>query len=170
MKQMSFADAEYTGKRKQTRRERFLIEMDQVVPWKGLIALIKPFYPKGDGGRPAYPLMVKLRAHLMQNWFGYSDPAMEESLYERTGFSHADQPVQRDQTFLNVLAPGVIQDHLSVGLTWRVTPGNELSLAYTHGFEQEVKGNVSIPAAFGGGEANLKMSQDILGVDYAKTF
>ena len=50
MKQMSFADAEYAGKRKQTRRERFLIEMDQVVPWKGLVTLIKPHYPKGEGG------------------------------------------------------------------------------------------------------------------------
>lgn len=84
MKQMSFADAEYAGKRKQTRRERFLIEMDQVVPWKGLIALIEPHYPKGEGGRPAYPLMAMLRVHLMQNWFGYSDPAMEETLYETT--------------------------------------------------------------------------------------
>ena len=83
MKQMSFADAEYAGKRKQTRRERFLIEMDQVVPWKGLVTLIEPYYPKGDGGRPAYPLMAMLRVHLMQNWFGYSDPAME-ALYEAT--------------------------------------------------------------------------------------
>lgn len=47
MKQMTFADAEYAGKRKQTRKELFLIEMDQVVPWKGLIALIEPFYPWG---------------------------------------------------------------------------------------------------------------------------
>ncbi|KKI23530.1 transposase, partial [Pseudomonas syringae pv. persicae] len=70
--------------RKHTRRERFLIEMDQVVPWKGLIALIEPHYPKGEGGRPAYPLMAMLRIHLMQNWFGYSDPAMEEALYETT--------------------------------------------------------------------------------------
>ncbi|MFV1943541.1 IS5 family transposase [Pseudomonas luteola] len=84
MKQMTFADAEYAGKRKQTRKELFLIEMDQVVPWKGLIALIEPHYPKGEGGRPAYPLMAMLRVHLMQNWFGYSDPAMEESLYETT--------------------------------------------------------------------------------------
>ncbi len=58
--------------------------MDQVVPWKGLIALIEPHYPKGEGGRPAYPLMAMLRIHLMQNWFGYSDPAMEEALYETT--------------------------------------------------------------------------------------
>ncbi|MNF55755.1 Transposase DDE domain protein [compost metagenome] len=84
MKQMTFADAEYAGKRKQTRKELFLIEMDQVVPWKGLVALIEPHYPKGEGGRPAYPLMVMLRVHLMQNWFGYSDPAMEEALYETT--------------------------------------------------------------------------------------
>ena len=84
MKQMTFADAEYAGKRKQTRKELFLIEMDRVVPWNGLIALIDPYYPKGEGGRPAYPLMAMLRVHLMQNWFGYSDPAMEEALYETT--------------------------------------------------------------------------------------
>ncbi|HCF1761201.1 TPA: IS5 family transposase [Pseudomonas aeruginosa] len=84
MKQMTFADAEYAGKRKQTRKELFLIEMDQVVPWKGLIALTEPHYPKGEGGRPAYPLMTMLRVHLMQNWFGSSDPAMEEALYETT--------------------------------------------------------------------------------------
>ncbi len=84
MKQMTFADAEYAGKRKQTRKELFLIEMDRVVPWKGLIALIEPHYPKGEGGRPAYPLMAMLRVHLMQNWFGYSDPAMDEALYETT--------------------------------------------------------------------------------------
>jgi IS5 family transposase len=84
MKQLSFADAEYAGKRKQTRRERFQLEMDQEVPWQGLIALIEPHYPKGEGGRPAYPLAAMLRVHLMQNWFGYSDPAMEEALYETT--------------------------------------------------------------------------------------
>ena len=84
MKQMTFADAEYAGKRKQTRKELFLIEMDRVVPWKGLVALIDPHYPKGEGGRPAYPVMAMLRVHLMQNWFDYSDPAMEEALYETT--------------------------------------------------------------------------------------
>jgi len=48
MKLISFADAAYAGKRKQTRRERFLVEMDQVVPWKGLITLIEPHYSKGE--------------------------------------------------------------------------------------------------------------------------
>lgn len=78
MKQISFADAEYAGKRKETRHQRFLNEMNQVVPWKDLIALIEAHYPKGEVGRPAYPLMAMLRVHLMQNWFGYSDPAMGE--------------------------------------------------------------------------------------------
>ncbi len=54
--------------------------MDQVVPLKGLVALIEPHYPKGEGGRAAYPLLAMLQVHRMQNWFGYSDPAMEESL------------------------------------------------------------------------------------------
>lgn len=84
MKQVSFADAEYAGQRKQTHRERFLIEMDQVLLWKGLVTLIEPHYPRGEGGRRVYPLMAMLRAHLMQNWFGHSDPVMEESLYETT--------------------------------------------------------------------------------------
>ena len=84
MKQITFADAEYSNKRKQTRKELFLKEMEQVVPWKGLIGLIEPHYPRGEGGRPSYPLMAMLRVHLLQNWFGYSDPAMEEALYETT--------------------------------------------------------------------------------------
>ncbi len=81
---MSFADAEYSGKRKQTRREVFLAEMNQVVPWDAILALIEPHYPKVGNGRPPYPMATMLRVHLLQNWFGYSDPAMEEALYEVT--------------------------------------------------------------------------------------
>lgn len=55
MKQMTFANAEYAGKRNHTRKELFLIEIDRVVPWKGLTAPIDSHYPKGEGGRPAYP-------------------------------------------------------------------------------------------------------------------
>lgn len=84
MKQMTFADAEYAGMRKQTRKELFLFEMDQVVPWRSLIVLINQHYPKGDGGRTTYPLMATLRVHLMQNWSGDSDLTMEEVLYETT--------------------------------------------------------------------------------------
>ena len=82
MAQMSFSDAEYAGKRKQTRREKFLAEMEEVVPWKALLSVIEPVYPKAGNGRRPYALKTMLRIHLMQNWFGYSDPAMEEALYE----------------------------------------------------------------------------------------
>ena len=68
--------------------------MDQVVPWKGLPALIELHYSKGEGGRPAYPLIAMLRVHLLQNWSGYSDPAMEEVLYEMT--------IQRQSTVLSL--------------------------------------------------------------------
>ncbi len=82
MTQMTFSDAEYAGKRKQTRREKFLAEMERVVPWEALLAVIEPVYPKAGKGRRPYALKTMLRIHLMQNWFGYSDPAMEEALYE----------------------------------------------------------------------------------------
>ncbi len=82
MDQISFADAEYAGKRKKTRREVFLEEMELVVPWKGLLKLIEPHYPTAGRGRRPYPLESMLRVHLMQNWFALSDPAMEEALYE----------------------------------------------------------------------------------------
>lgn len=82
MSQMSFGDAEYAGKRKRTRREVFLAEMDQVIPWTSLLGLIEPVYPIAGRGRHPYPLKTMLRIHLMQNWFGLSDPGMEEALYE----------------------------------------------------------------------------------------
>jgi IS5 family transposase len=84
MSQLNFSDFEYAGKRKQTRRERFLAEMDQVVPWSGLLALIEPYYPKAGGGRKPYPLENMLRIHLFQSWFSLSDPAIEDVLYEIT--------------------------------------------------------------------------------------
>ena len=82
MSQMSFGDAEYAGKRKRTRREIFLAEMEAVVPWNALLKLIEPLYPVAGRGRHPYPLATMLRVHLMQNWFGLSDPGMEETLYE----------------------------------------------------------------------------------------
>lgn len=81
MTQLTFSDAEYAGKRKQTRREVFLAETDQVVPWPASLSLIEAHYPKAGRGRRPYPLVMMLRVHLMQHWFGYSDPAME-AVYE----------------------------------------------------------------------------------------
>ncbi len=85
MKQMTFADAEYAGKRKQNRKELFLDRGGSGAGVEGLDCFDRAnHYPKGEGGRPTYPLMAMLRVHLLQNWFGYSDPAMEEALYETT--------------------------------------------------------------------------------------
>jgi IS5 family transposase len=82
MKQMSFAASEYVKKPKQTRKERFLQEMEAVVPWTRLLAVIEPYYPKAGKGRRPYELPTMLRIHFMQQWFGYSDAAMEEALHD----------------------------------------------------------------------------------------
>ena len=83
MSQMSFSDFEYAGKRKQTRRERFLAEMDQVVPWTGLLGLIEPFYPKVEGaGRPPIGLARMLRMYVAQQCFGLSDEGIEDAIYD----------------------------------------------------------------------------------------
>ncbi|WDN45167.1 IS5-like element ISXo1 family transposase [Xanthomonas oryzae] len=81
--QLTFGDAEGLGKRKQTRREIFLAEMERIVPWKRLLALIEPHYPvSGRPGRQPYALATMLRIHLLQQWYALSDPAMEEALHE----------------------------------------------------------------------------------------
>ena len=83
MKQLSLAETGFLPKAgKQTRKGVFLAEMDTVVPWSRLEALIEPFYPKKGNGRPPMPLGTMLRIHFMQQWFGYSDPAMEEALHD----------------------------------------------------------------------------------------
>jgi transposase, IS5 family len=68
--------------RKKTRREQFLEEMDQVVPWAEVEGLVRPHYPKGENGRPPVGLSVMLRVYFLQQWFNLSDPAAEEALYD----------------------------------------------------------------------------------------
>ena len=81
--QLTFGDAEELGQRKRTRREVFLAEMNQVVPWPALLKLIEPHYPKlGRPGRQPYPLETMLRVHFLQQWYALSDPGMEEALYD----------------------------------------------------------------------------------------
>ncbi|WDK58712.1 IS5 family transposase [Xanthomonas campestris pv. campestris] len=81
--QLTFGDTEGLGKRKQTRREIFLAEMEQVVPWQQLLGLVAPHYPvSGRPGRQPYALATMLRIHLLQQWYALSDPAMEEALHE----------------------------------------------------------------------------------------
>lgn len=80
--QMAFTDLELAAKKKRTRREIFLAEMEQVMPWARMEAVIDPVYPKPGNGRRPYPLASMLRIYCLQQWYSLSDPAMEESLYE----------------------------------------------------------------------------------------
>ena len=82
MKQTTFASAAWEKKGKVTRRERFLAEMDQVVPWASILALIEPHYPKAGNGTQPMPMERMLRIYFMQQWFNLSDPAMEDALYD----------------------------------------------------------------------------------------
>ena len=84
MKQSSLAMTGYFDKGKKTRREQFLAEMDQVIPWSRLYALIEPHYPKAGpaGGCPPLPLERMFRIYCLQQWYNLSDPGAEEALYD----------------------------------------------------------------------------------------
>ena len=81
-KQMTLATAGFAIKTKVTRRAQFLAEMNEVVPWQRLLAVIDPHYPVAEQGRPRPPLERMLRIYFMQQWFNLSDPAMEDALYD----------------------------------------------------------------------------------------
>ena len=78
---------------KRTRKREFLGEMERVVPWAALVALITPYAPEGKRGRPPFAVETMLRVHFMQQWFTLSDPAMEEALH--------DMPLFREFAGLN---------------------------------------------------------------------
>ena len=80
--QLTFADSEFSTKRRQTRKEIFLSRMEHILPWQNMTAVIEPFYPKAGNGRRPYPLETMLRIHCMQHWYNLSDGAMEDALYE----------------------------------------------------------------------------------------
>ena len=82
--QMSFAQSEYAMK-KITRRERFLGEMEEVVPWERLMEVIRPHYPKGERGRRPIGIERMLRIYFLQQWYGLADEALEDAIYDRGG-------------------------------------------------------------------------------------
>ena len=107
MKQASFAGLAFDAKKKTTKRDKFLAEMDKVVPWSRLQALIEPFYPKAGNGRPPLPLAMMLRVYCLQQWYGLSDPGMEEALYDMesmrrfAGIELNDEAVPDETSILN---------------------------------------------------------------------
>lgn len=82
MKQQTFTDIEYSNRRRKTRREQFLKTMDQIIPWKEWIEIIRPFYPSGKRGRPPRGIELMLRMYLLQIWFSLSDEGLEDAIYD----------------------------------------------------------------------------------------
>ena len=80
MQQISFSQMEYAGKKRITRRERFLGEMERVVPWSALLEVLEPYYPKGKRGRPPIGLERMLRVYFIQQWYGLSDEGVEDAI------------------------------------------------------------------------------------------
>jgi IS5 family transposase len=108
MKQLSFTAAEHGLKKKKTGREKFLAEMDQVIPWKRLIDPIKPYYPtSGRRGHPPMGLEKMLQIYFLQQWYSLSDPAAEEALYDIesmrqfAGIMLHNEPIPDETTILN---------------------------------------------------------------------
>ena len=104
--QMSFSQSEYAGKKKVTRRERFLGEMERVVPWARLVAVIEPHYPRGERGRPPIGIERMLRIYFLQQWYALADEAIEDALYDSqslrtfTGIALGVDPVPDATTLL----------------------------------------------------------------------
>lgn len=106
MKQTTFASLAWKSKGKITRRERFLAEMNAVIPWSRLLALIEPHYPKAGKGTQPLPMERMLRIYFMQNWFNLSDPAAEDALYDSesmrrfAGIELAEDTIPDESTIL----------------------------------------------------------------------
>jgi len=98
--------------------------------------------------------------------------ALDPAWTVRAGYSHAGQAVPASQTFFNILAPGVVSDHFTLGGSWAPNARGEWSAFFAYAPEKTVNGNASIPpgyppGGFGGGEANVHLKEAILGVSYA---
>ena len=104
--QLTFADSEFNGKRRKTRKELFLARMEALLPWAMMLEVIEPVYPKAGNGRRPYPLDTMLRIHCMQQWYSLSDGAMEDALYEITSMRlfaklSLDQAIPDRTTIMN---------------------------------------------------------------------
>src|SRR6201993_1855161 len=108
LRQASFSDLDYANKKRRTRRELFLAEMNAVVPWPELLAVVEPPYPRPGGrGRPPVGLAAMLRIYFLQQWFALSDRQMEDALYDIeslrrfAGFSNVTAALPDETTILN---------------------------------------------------------------------
>ncbi|MEZ6939843.1 IS5 family transposase [Aeromonas sp. S12(2024)] len=105
--QLTFADSEFNGKRRKTRKEIFLARMDALLPWSRMQEVIEPVYLKAGNGRRPNPLDTMLRIHCMQQWYNLSDGAMEDALYAITSMRlfaklSLDQAIPDRTTIMNI--------------------------------------------------------------------
>ncbi len=107
MKQMTFSDMEYSGRKRVTQKEKFLKEMNEIIPWAEWVSIIEPYYPKGKRGRPPRGIEVMLRMYLLQNWFNLSDEGVEDAIYDSyamrsfIGINFLEEQVPDATTLLN---------------------------------------------------------------------
>ena len=123
---------------------------------------------------PDFPIQAPLGAGNGPG-FGWHDITAEKVGFDfklsskltlRAGYNHSGLPFDANQTFFNLLAPAVVKQHFSAGASWGLPNGKEINIAYQHAFAETVNGANSIPASFGGGEANLHMHQNSVGVGF----
>lgn len=127
MRQQTFTDVEYGGRKRKTRREEFLQVMNDIIPWAEWIALIRPYYPKGKRGRPPKAIETMLRMYLLQVWFNLSDEGVEDAIYDsyamRTfmGINFCEEQAP-DATTLLHFRHLLEENHLGEAMLRRSTP------------------------------------------------
>ncbi len=92
---------------------------------------------------------------------------LNDAVTLRAGYSDSQQAIPSDQTFFNILAPGVVTRHATLGATWTLDKKSDISFSYVHGFKETVHGSNSIPAAFGGGNADIHLEENAIGMAYS---
>ncbi|OIQ86074.1 outer membrane protein transport protein (OMPP1/FadL/TodX) [mine drainage metagenome] len=125
--------------------------------WNGL------FSPSGNLGSSSGPSFGWRDVNVYKLGASYN---LNAAWTLRVGYNHTDQPVRGSEALFNILAPAVVQDHLTLGGTYVLPNKSELSFNYVHAFGNTVTGQNAIPAQFGGGNVNLKMYQDSVGIAY----
>ena len=118
MQQVSFEGITNLSRNRKTRKQKFLEEMDKAVPWVKMVAVIKPYCPKGERGRRPFPLETMLRIHFMQQWFGISDPGMEDEL-------HDNVPMRAFAGLAAAVTPNRRDNHLQVAASFGATQAGE---------------------------------------------
>ena len=130
MQQMSLAHSGFELVTKRTRKREFLDEMNLVIPWSDLLALIAPHAPAGKTGRPPFATEVMLHIHLLQQFFGLSDPAMQEALHDiplYREFAHLDAGITRLPDESTILRFGHLLEEHQLGQQILATVNARLS-------------------------------------------